>query len=210
MPLDPAGGVTVELDRVLGDVRTLGRSWWLFLLRGLLAIAFGVLTFSRPLAALTALVIVYGAWAFFDGITALVLAVQRWRTWHLFAVGILGVAVGLITFFNPSITALGLYIVVAGWSIARGIIEIVLAIRLRKQIQGEVWMVLGGIASIVFGALLIAMPAAGLLALAWLVAIYAVTFGVIMLFLSARLHSFKEKVEPRPMVPPIGVPPIRT
>lgn len=202
----------MELDRILGDVGTLARSWWLFLLRGLLAIAFGILAFSRPLAALAALVIVYGAWAFVDGITALVLAVKRWRTWHLFAVGILGVAVGLITFFNPSITALGLYIVVAAWSIARGIIEIVLAVRLRKQIEGEVWMILGGIASIVFGVLLVAMPAAGLLALAWLVGIYAVTYGVIMLFLSARLHSLRrpEVREPRPMVPPIGVPPMHT
>jgi uncharacterized membrane protein HdeD (DUF308 family) len=168
--------------------RALTGNWWLFALRGVLALVFGILALYQPLAALAALVLVFGVWAFIDGISALALAIGGWRSWQLLLGGLVGIGVGLLTFFRPGITALGLYAAVAAWSIARGILEIVVAIELRKEIEGEVWLILGGIASIVFGVLMIALPMAGVLALAWLIGLYALLFGGIQLALAVRLH----------------------
>ncbi len=192
---------------VLPSLSALASNWWLFMLRGVLALIFGVLTIIQPVAALAALVLVFGVWAFIDGINSLALALSGWRSWQLVLGGLVGIAVGLFTFFRPGITAIGLFAAVAAWSIARGILEIVVAIELRKRMKGELWLVLGGIASILFGVLMIALPAAGVLALAWLIAVYALTFGVIMLALSFRLRRVA-RVE-REVRPPMGAPTIQ-
>jgi uncharacterized membrane protein HdeD (DUF308 family) len=199
--LSGAGGAALM---AFGGPGALVGNWWIFALRGVLAIIFGILALIQPLAALTALVLVFGVWAFIDGITALALAISGWRSWQLVLVGLVGIGVGVLTFFRPGITAIGLYAIVAAWSVARGILEIVVAIELRRTIKGEVWLVLGGIASILFGVLMIALPAAGLLALAWLIGAYALTFGVIMCALSIRLRRLRREVTPRKV--PIGVP----
>ena len=176
-------------------------SWGLLALRGALAVLFGVLALVQPLAALAAIVILFGVWAFVDGVSALALFFGGWRSWQLVFVGLLGIGCGIVTFFRPGITAIGLYAVAATWAIMRGILEITLAIRLRRQIRGESWLILGGICSILFGVLLIALPLAGLLALAWLIGFYALLFGAIMIGLSVRVY----RVQHHP-APPIGTP----
>jgi uncharacterized membrane protein HdeD (DUF308 family) len=169
------------------------QNWWLFLLRGLLAILFGVLTLVQPAAALAALVFVFGVWAFIDGVNALTLAIAGRRSWQLVIVGLIGIAAGAITFWRPGLTALGLYALFAGWSIARGIVEIAMAVRLRDEVRGEVWMVLGGLISIAFGVLLIVLPASGVLAVAFLIGIYALLYGLIEIALSFRLRGVRER-----------------
>lgn len=188
----------------LAPIGALAAHWWLFTLRGVLAIIFGILALVQPLAALTAFVLVFGVWAFIDGINALALALSGWRSWQLVMAGLVGIAVGLFTFFRPSITAVALYAVVAAWSIARGILEIVVAIELRKRVKGEMWLVAAGLASLVFGVLMIALPVAGMLALAWLIGVYALSFGALMLMLSWRLRQRQHGAErrPRPLVTP--------
>jgi uncharacterized membrane protein HdeD (DUF308 family) len=181
-------------------------NWWIFLLRGLLAVVFGLLTIWQPMAALAALVLVFGVWAFIDGVAALALAITGWRSWQLALVGLLGIALGLVTLFRPGITAIGLYAAAAAWAIARGILEIVVAIELRRVVRGEAWLVLGGIASLLFGVLLIVLPAAGALALAWLIGLYALVFGGLMIGLAMRLRRLRsvaqQEVTPlRPMAP---------
>lgn len=175
----------------LDDAGALVDNWWLFALRGVLALLFGALALFMPFAALSAFVLIFGVWAFLDGIHALAAAITGWRSWQLVLVGLVGIAVGLLTFFRPGITAFGLYAAIAAWSIARGVLEIAVAIELRKRITGEVWLALGGVASIVFGVLMVALPSAGVLALAWLIGIYALTFGVIMLVLGGRLYRLR-------------------
>ncbi len=175
----------------LAPIRALVDNWWLFLLRGALAIIFGILTLVQPVAALTAFVLVFGVWAFIDGINALALAVTGWRSWQLVLGGLVGIGLGLFTFFRPGITAVGLYAAVSAWAIARGILEIVVAIELRKRVEGELWLVAAGIASILFGVLMIVLPVAGLLALAWLIGVYALAFGVLMVALSLRLRGLR-------------------
>lgn len=180
-------------------------SWGLFILRGVLAILFGVLALVQPLSALVALVILFGVWAFVDGVSALALYFGGWRRWQMLVVGLIGIAAGLVTFFRPGITAIGLFAAVATWSIIRGALEIAAGIRLRRAIRGEGWLILGGISSLVFGVAMIALPAAGVLALAWLIAVYALLFGGIMLNLGLRLRSLEQAGTAPPMVTPHAV-----
>jgi uncharacterized membrane protein HdeD (DUF308 family) len=175
-------------------------SWGLLALRGALAILFGVLALVQPLTALAALVILFGVWAFVDGVSALALFFGGWRAWQLVLVGLIGIGVALITFFRPGITAVGLYAAAATWAIVRGLLEIALAVKLRRRVEGEGWMIFGGIASIVFGVLMIILPLAGMLALAWLIGFYALVFGAAMIGLSMRLYRHEHQ-PPIPTTP---------
>jgi len=179
-------------------------NWWLVLLRGILAILFGIFALAQPAIALAAFVLVFGVWAFIDGVDALAMSVSGGKSWQLALLGLVGIAVGLLTFFRPGFTALGLYAAIAAWAIARGLLEIAVAIDLRKEIHNEFWLVLAGIASITFGVLLILLPAAGVLALAWLIGIYALLFGILNVALSLRLrhvHGEAEKIRPHIVAP---------
>lgn len=178
-------------------------SWWLLVLRGVLAILFGSFALAHPLAALAALVMVFGIWAFVDGMSALGLFFVGWRSWHFAIIGVLGLGLAALTFLRPGITAIGLYASVAAWAILRGVLEIAIAVKLRRQIEGELWMIFAGGSSILFGVLLIALPAAGMLALAWLVGVYAIVFGVLMIAVGVRVHRLERPTErfgaPRPV-----------
>jgi uncharacterized membrane protein HdeD (DUF308 family) len=171
----------------------LSRNWWVFVLRGIVAILFGVLAFLRPGITLEALILLFAFWALFDGIFALIGSIgaaeakEPW--WPLVLIGLLGIAAGILTFRYPGVTALALLFVIAFWSIFRGIIEIVAAVRLRELIQGEWWFILGGIASIAFGVLIVMYPGSGLLAVVWLIGLYAVIFGITQIMLGFRLKG---------------------
>jgi len=171
----------------------IARNWWVFVFRGVVAILFGVLAFLRPGITLEALVLLFAFWALFDGVLALIGSVgaaeAREPWWPLVLIGLLGIAAGVVTLKWPGITALALLLVIAYWSIFRGILEIVGAVRLRNLIQGEGWFIVGGLASIAFGVLLIIYPGSGLLAVIWLIGIYAVIFGIAQLMLGFRLKN---------------------
>lgn len=171
----------------------LARRWWAFVLRGVVAILFGLFAWVRPGMTLEVLVLLFAFWALLDGLLALIGSVgaaeAREPWWPLTLIGLLGIAAGVVALRWPGITALALLFVVAYWSILTGILEIAAAVRLRNMIQSEVWLILGGIASIAFGVLLVIFPGAGLLAVIWLVGIYAVIFGISLLMLGFRLRS---------------------
>lgn len=168
-------------------------SWWALVLRGLAAIAFGVLAFVWPHITLTALVFLWGAYALVDGAFAIAAGVKshgdnkRW--WVLLLEGILGVAAGLVAFLVPGITALALLILIAAWAMVTGAFEIAAAIQLRKHIKGEWLLALAGVASVLFALALLFNPAAGALALVWLIGAYSIVFGVLLIVLGVRLHS---------------------
>ena len=137
----------------------IARDWWVVLVRGLAAIAFGVVCFVWPAISLLALVLLWGAYALVDGIGAIVWGARsRWGSMAL--VGAVSVAAGLVAFFWPGITALALLYLIAAWAVVRGVVEIVAAISLRKQITNEWMLAVGGILSIVFGALVALYPSA--------------------------------------------------
>jgi uncharacterized membrane protein HdeD (DUF308 family) len=170
------------------------RDWWVFAIRGVAAIAFGILAFVWPETTLRVLVVLFGAYVLVDGIALLVaLARGDWlarrHAWSVGIMGLLGIVAGVITFVAPGVTALSLLYVVAFWSIAMGTFQVIAAIALRRELDGEFWMGLGGGASIVFGALLVVFPGEGLISLVWLVGIWALVFGVSSLSLAYRLHE---------------------
>lgn len=181
-------------------------SWWAMVLRGVVAILFGVVAFFWPGITLTALVFLWGAYALVDGIFAVAAGIKshgeykRW--WVLLIEGILGVLAGIVAFVMPGITALVLLILIGAWAIITGVFEITAAIQLRKHIKGEWLLALAGVCSIIFGALLFLNPVVGALAVVWLIGAYAIVFGVLLIALGLRLHNLvrsPDRVSPRPV-----------
>jgi uncharacterized membrane protein HdeD (DUF308 family) len=177
-------------DRPL--LHALAQYWWLFLLRGVVAIIFGVLAFIWPGITLVTLVLFWGAFALVDGVLALAHAIMgggMGSRWWLALVGLAGIAAGIVTFMAPGLTALVLLLFFAGWAIALGVFQIVGAIQLRKQIDNEWTLILSGIVSVLFGILLIAVPRAGLLGFIWVIAAYAIVFGALLIGFAFRLKK---------------------
>ncbi len=176
----------------------LSRYWWMILLRGIVAILFGVMVFAQPGITLVSLVFVFACFAVFDGITHVATALGGGREhehfWLLLLTGLAGIAIGVLTFTSPGITALALLFYIAMWAIATGLMQIVAAIRLRKEIEGEFWLGLAGAASVLFGLMLVTRPAAGALAVLWLIGSYALAYGVIVLVLAFKARAFARRV----------------
>lgn len=170
----------------------LHKSWWLLLLRGIAAVVFGVLTFAWPQISLLSLIIVYGAYALVDGVLAIVAAIRggglRPR-WWLALSGLAGVAAGVLAFVWPGLTALVLIYLIGFWSIMRGVLEIVGAVHLRKEIANEWTLAAAGILSILFGLILVFAPGPGALGLLWLIAAWAILFGGLMIFVAFRVRK---------------------
>jgi uncharacterized membrane protein HdeD (DUF308 family) len=176
----------------------LGRNWWLLALRGVLAIAFGILAFLMPGITLAVLVALVGAYLLVDGAAMLVALVRgdpeaRRSAWSVGIMGVLGIVAGIGTFLLPDITALTLLYLTAAWAIVMGVFQVIGAISLRREIEGEFWLALGGVISILFGALLVINPGAGLLSLAWLVGLWAIMFGIANFVLAWRLRELAQR-----------------
>ncbi len=176
----------------------LARHWWVLLLRGLFAIIFGVFTMANLGIALATLVIFFGAYVFVNGIFTLIHALRGWKheedRWLPLIDGLLGVWVGIITFRNPAMTAVMLVFFIAIWSLVSGVLLIIAAVRLRKIIQGEAWLAFGGIVSILFALLLMWAPGAGALSLLWLIASYAILFGMILIVFAFKLRGLRARL----------------
>jgi len=181
-------------------LETLKRHWWVPVLRGVAAIAFGVIAFTHPVMAAATLVLFFGAWVLIDGIFRIVGAIGHRASdpdWGFnLIIGILGVIVGLFTFHAPAITALALVIYIAAWALMIGATEIALAIKMRREIKGEWFMILMGLASIIFAGLLLWNPLAGAAALIWIIAWYAVVMGVLAIVFGFRLRSLPTLAAP--------------
>jgi uncharacterized membrane protein HdeD (DUF308 family) len=165
--------------------------WWVFALRGLAAIVFGILAFIWPGVTLAFLVLLWGAYALIDGILGLLASFRTGQDhrWALLIEGLVGIAAGIATFAWPGLTALVLVYIIAAWALITGVLEILAAIRLRKVIDNEWWMAGSGALSVLFGIVLFVAPGAGALALVWLIAAYAIVFGIILLALAFRLRG---------------------
>ena len=176
----------------------LSQYWWLILLRGAIWILFGIALFAQPGITLVALTLLFGAFVLVDGIGNIVSAIggrkQHEHWWVLLLVGLCGVGVGVLTFYSPGLTALALLFYIAIWAIATGLLAIVAAIRLRKEIEGEFWLILSGLASVAFGVLAVARPGAGALSILWLIGGYAIVFGVILIVFAFRARGFAKRV----------------
>lgn len=174
-------------------IDVLARNWWVIALRGVLAIVFGIVAILLPGAALFALVIVFGAYSLVDGIFAVVASLRAAQTHErwlpLLFMGVAGVLAGLVTWFYPAITAIVLLYVIAVWAIITGIFEVVAAFQLRRQLQGEVLWLIAGLISILFGLFILWRPGAGALSVIWVIAVYAIAFGMFLIGLAFRLRN---------------------
>jgi uncharacterized membrane protein HdeD (DUF308 family) len=176
-------------------IETLKRHWWVPVIRGIAAIVFGVIAFVYPGLTIATLVLFFGAWVLIDGIFRIVGAIGHRASdpdwgWQL-VIGILGIVVGLLTFHAPQITALALVIYIAAWALMIGASEIAIAVKMRREIKGEWFLILMGLASIVFAVLLLWNPIAGAAAVIWLIAWYAVVIGILAIFFGFRLRSLR-------------------
>jgi uncharacterized membrane protein HdeD (DUF308 family) len=174
-------------------LEVMAQNWWTLLVRGIIASLFGISVILFPGIALLTLVLVWAAYALVDGVFAIISAFRGRETnrnwWVMLLEGVVSIVAGIVAFLYPGITALVLLYIIAAWAIITGVLEIMAAIQLRKEIEGELWLGLSGLASIVFGVLLFLFPGAGILTVLWLVAAYAIVFGAVMIILSFRLRG---------------------
>ncbi len=174
-------------------VRSLSQNWWLVVLRGILAILFGLAAFVWPGITWLTLVVMFGIYALIDGIVAIGTGLSNTKEssrWWVFVLeGLLGIGAGAVALFRPGLTALILIYIISAWAIVTGILEIAAAIRLRNEITNEWMLGLGGLISIALGVLLFLYPLAGGLAIIWTIAAYALIFGVLLVALGFRLKN---------------------
>jgi uncharacterized membrane protein HdeD (DUF308 family) len=178
-------------------LQQISQHWWAVALRGVVAIIFGLLAWIWPGITLWALVLLFGVYALVDGVFALGGAVTgragQSRLW-LTVLGVAGVVLGLLALFWPGITGLVLLMLIAWWAIITGVSEVMAAIRLRKEIEGEWLYIVSGIVSVIFGVLVLVWPASGALAIIWIIGLFSIIFGVTMI--AASLHLRKLGASP--------------
>lgn len=176
--------------------------WWALALRGVIAILFGLAALLRPDIALQALILLFGAYALVDGVFAIVGVFGGTRggtpRWLLLLEGVVGILAGIIAFVYPGLTAFALLYLVAGWAIVTGLAQIATAIRLRQEMTGEWALILGGVLSVIFGLLLAVLPGVGILSLIWVIGVYAVAFGILLLITSFRVRGRDDQGAERP------------
>lgn len=161
-------------------------------MRGVAAVLFGVVALIWPGLTLTVLIIVYGAYALVDGVFAIVAGLRAGggtHRWLLLAEGALGVLVGLIAVFLPGISAVLLLYIIAFWAVFGGLLRIVGAVLLRREIDNEWTMALSGALWVLLGIVLFVLPGAGLLSLAWLIGIFALGAGITLIVLAFRVRG---------------------
>jgi uncharacterized membrane protein HdeD (DUF308 family) len=182
----------IKVDDIWTLTDTLAHNWWLLALRGLAGVIFGILTFIWPALSLFALICLFGAFALINGVLSVFLAAKAPKGYPRFGSlligGLFGIFAGVITLFWPALTALGLLILIAAWAIVIGIMEIIAAIKLRKEIKGEWLLILAGLLSVAFGVLLMLMPGPGALVLVLWIGAYALVFGILLLVLAFKMR----------------------
>jgi uncharacterized membrane protein HdeD (DUF308 family) len=176
-------------------IETLKRHWWVLVIRGIIAIIFGIIALAYPGLTVATLVIFFGAWVLVDGVFRVIGAIGHHASdpewgWHL-VIGIVGIIIGLLTFHAPRVTALALIIYIAAWALMIGVTEIAYAIKMRREIKGEWFLILMGVISIVFAVMLLWNPLPGALALVWLIGWYAIVFGILGIILGFRLRGLR-------------------
>jgi uncharacterized membrane protein HdeD (DUF308 family) len=170
----------------------LARNWWAVVVRGVAAVLFGLVALLIPGIAMLSFVILFSAYMLVDGVFEIVAAVRamtRHERWGLLIVeGLASLAAGAAAFFLPVLTLAALVYLVAFWALVTGVLELFAAPRLARG-HGQIWMVLGGVASMVFGVLLLIAPVIGAVVLVWWIGAYALVSGVGLFFLAFHLRQ---------------------
>jgi uncharacterized membrane protein HdeD (DUF308 family) len=184
-------------------LQVLARNWWLVAIRGIAAIVFGILAIAWPNITILVLVVLFASYALVDGVSMLASLIRgdpqaRRNALFIGVIGLLSVAAAIVAVLWPEITAVALLYVFAFWTIAVGAFQLLAAFRLRREIEGELWLGLGGVVAILFGLYLVLFPGAGLVSVAWLVGAWAIVFGIASLVLAFRLRGLGTGSASRP------------
>jgi uncharacterized membrane protein HdeD (DUF308 family) len=175
-------------------------SWWIPALRGVISILFGVLAWAWPSLTLLWLVALFSAYAFVTGVVAVTGAIQNRKRddewWLLLLFGLVGIGASVIAIIHPAPTATVIVLVIAANALITGVLDIIAAIRLRKVVRGEWLLALNGVASILFGVLAFLFPVVGALTLVWLISLYAVVTGILLLAAAFRLRAWMHRAIP--------------
>jgi uncharacterized membrane protein HdeD (DUF308 family) len=169
------------------------RNWWVPLLRGVLAIALGILVFTRPAWSLAAVILAFGIYALVEGASDLFAAIIGWShrddRWLLLLEALIGIGIGVAALRTPGLTAIVVIFFIAAWAMATGVLRIVEGLRLRREVAGEIWLVLGGVFSVIFALLVMTRPLAGALALVRVIGLYALILGATEVLLAFKVRS---------------------
>jgi uncharacterized membrane protein HdeD (DUF308 family) len=178
----------------LGEV--LAKDWWLFALRGLLGVVFGIIALVMPVATILALVLLFAAYMLVDGIFALctsIRAMLRRESWSLSLLqGIASIAAGALTFLWPGITLLAFVLLLAAWSIVSGCLTLAATPRVKIN-YGRGWLIFSGLVSLLYGFLMMLAPMIGAVVLTWWLGAYSLVLGVTLIVLAFRLRSQRDK-----------------
>ena len=180
---------------------TLVQNWWLFTLRGVLGIIFGILALIFPGPTILSLVLLFSAYMLVDGIFGIISAVRAIRRkedrWGLLIFeGLLDIATGVVAFLWPGLTVVAFVWLIAAWAIISGGLMTAAGFRLNIE-HGRWWLILGGLLSLAYGVLLIITPLIGAVVLTWWLGAYALVFGVALVIFSLKLRSRQhERVSP--------------
>jgi uncharacterized membrane protein HdeD (DUF308 family) len=171
---------------------TYGRHWWAVLIRGIIALLFGIAALVWPGITVVVLVALFGAFALVDGIFAVAAAIGErghgnWA-WLLIG-GLLGIVIGIITFFWPGITALILLDLIAIWAILTGVFDLVVVFAYHQSVGREILLVIMALLSFIFAAILLIHPVASLLALVWVIGVYAIIIGIMWIVRAFRFRA---------------------
>jgi uncharacterized membrane protein HdeD (DUF308 family) len=198
-PSSTVSSATPTDPRIAAMSAILAQNWWAIAIRGVCGIVFGLIALFLPGATILTLVLFFSAYMLVDGIFGVVAAVraashhQRWGL--LVLEGVLNIAVGVIAFIWPGLTAVTFVLLIAAWAIVTGVLEIVAAVRLHPE-YGRWWLILSGVASVIFGVLLVVAPLAGVIVVTWWIGAFALIFGIMLLVLAFRLRARKDSGAP--------------
>lgn len=174
-------------------LRMLSHYWWTFLIRGIIAVLFGLAAIIWPGLTIATLVIVFGAYVVVDGIFAIIdgfsTRSDNSHWWVEILIGLAGIVVGIWAMAFPDLTAVGMMYFIAAWWLVTGVLQIIYAIRVRREITNEWFLVLTGALSAVLGVVFMLFPGSGALSLIWVIGIYAIIFGIMLIVLSLRLRG---------------------
>lgn len=177
----------------------IAENWWVYVLRGALAVLFGLMALVWPGLTLDLLILVFGLYAIIEGILGVIAAFLRRQPgnywWLLLVEGLAGMVIGVFALVWPALTAAILLVFIAIWAILTGVIEIAAAIQLRKHINGEWVLGMAGLLSVLIGLLLITNPSSGALAVVWLIGFYALIFGGLLIFLGRKVKHRSVRIE---------------
>jgi len=176
-------------------LKALADSWWHFAVRGVVALLFGVVALAYPARTVLFLIILFGVYALLEGVAALLTGIGARKRPAYVLLGLISIAAGIFAMARPGATAVALLWLIGVWAVVRGIGEVIAAIQIRKEIEGEWAIALSGVISVLFGVFVLARPGAGALALIWLIAAYALASGILKLMLGFKLRGLKKHME---------------